>query len=34
MTRQRFNNIARTASLAITLQAIGAFILHQAIQFA
>ncbi len=34
MTRQRFNIITRTAAFAITLQAIGAFVLHQAIRFA
>jgi hypothetical protein len=34
MTRQRFSNIARITSLAITLQAIGAIVLQQAIRFA
>ncbi len=34
MTRQRFNHVATIASFVIALQAVGAFVLHQAILFA
>jgi hypothetical protein len=34
MTRKNFSLAARTAAFAISLQAIGALVLHQAIRFA
>ncbi len=34
MTRNRIHHIASTAALVLVVQAVGAFVLHQAILFA